>query len=161
VTRALFFERKGFGVCKVQKIYVDAYCIVKNAHIKGRVGYGKSACGVLILDVYGNEYEFTKYLGEKTVPQAELEGLVFALDKACEVLNRKTPIEVWSDSDLVVKWMTKVNRIKKEHIKPIYDDANQKAQRFTSVEYFHHSRSTPEAQRADKLAHMEYEKHNK
>ena len=32
------------------RIYVDACCHIPNAHLKDRIGYGKSACGVLILD---------------------------------------------------------------------------------------------------------------
>ena len=45
-----------------QKIIVDACCHVKDSHIKGRLGSGKSACGVLIIDCDGNEYEFSKIL---------------------------------------------------------------------------------------------------
>jgi len=145
----------------MQKIIVDACCHVQSAHIKGRGGIGKSAFGVLILDGNGNEHEFSKYLGDKTPPQAEFEGLVFALDKASEVLNRNKPIEVWSDSELVVKWMNKEYSLRQEHIKPIYDEATLKAQRFIVVDYFHHSRNTAYAQRADKLANLEYGKHNK
>ena len=133
----------------------------KRRHIKGRVGFGKSACGVLIIDSDGKELECAKYLGEKTVPQAEFEGLVFALDKASEFLNRHKGIEVCMDSELVIKWMNKEYRLKQEHIKPIYDEANQKAQRFTSVQYFHHPRTTQLAQRVDKLAKVEFEKYNK
>ena len=144
-----------------QKIIVDACCHVKDAHLKGRCGSGKSACGVLIVDCNGSEFEFSKYLGEKTPPQAEFEGLVFALDKASEVLNRNKNVDIWMDSELVVNWMNKIYRLKQEHIKPIYDEATQKAQRFTEVQYFHHPRSTQLAQRADALAKTEYEKHNK
>ena len=101
---------------------------------------------------------FPKYLGEKTPPQAEFEGLVFALDKASEVLNRNKNIDVWMDSELVIKWMNKVYRLKQDHIKPIYDDANKKAQRFTEVKYFHHPRTSEYAIRADRLADNEYKK---
>ena len=76
------------------RIYVDACCHIPNAHLIDRIGYGKSACGVLILDDKNNEYEFSKYLGDKKVPEAEFEGLIFALDKASEVLNRNQAVEV-------------------------------------------------------------------
>ena len=108
----------------------------------------------------GEEHEFSSYLGEKTVPQAEFEGLIFALDKASETLRRNQDIEVWMDSELVVKWMNKIYRLKKDHIKPLFDKANDLAQRFSSVKYFHHSRETELAKRADSLAHTEYERHN-
>lgn len=143
-----------------QRIIVDACCHTPNAHIKGRDGFGKCACGVLIIDGKGNESEFSKYLGEKTVPQAEFEGLVFALDKACEVLARNKCVEVWMDSKLVVDWMNKTIKLHKAHIKPIFDEANIKAQRFVSVQYFHHPRTAPLAKRADQIAESEFKKHN-
>ncbi len=98
------------------QIIVDACCHIPDAHIKGRIGSGKSACGVLIIDNKGQEYEFSGYLGDKTVPQAEFEGLIFALDKASEVLKRDENVDVWMDSELVVRWMNKVYRLKKDHI---------------------------------------------
>jgi len=142
------------------KIYVDARCHIANAHLKGRSGYGKSACGVLIIDTNGNEYEFSKYLGDKTVPEAEFEALVYALDKASEVLPRNQNIEVWMDSELVIKWMNKEYRLKKQHIKPLYDQAYTLSQRFTNVKYHHHSRDSVFAKRADRIAEIEYKKHH-
>lgn len=144
----------------VPKIIVDATCKIPNAHLKGRAGVGKAACGVLIIDGNGQEYEYASYLGEKTVPQAEFEGLIFALDKSCEILRRNQHVEVWMDSELVVKWMNKVYRLKKEHIKPLFDKACSLAQRFDGVTYFHHPREATLAKRADSLAQAEYMKHS-
>jgi len=141
------------------RIYVDACCHIANAHLKNRVGYGESACGVLIVDTNGMEYEFSQYLGDKTVPEAEFEGLIFALDKASEVLQRNQNIEVWMDSELVVKWMNKQYRLKKQHIKPLYDQARGLSQRFAGVAYYHHSRDSEFAKRADGIAEGEYRKH--
>ena len=88
----------------VPRIIVDATCQIQDIHIKG---VGKAACGVLIINTNGEEYEHASYLGEKTVPEAEFEGLIFALDKASEILRRNQHVEVWMDSELVVKWMNK------------------------------------------------------
>ena len=143
------------------RICVDACCHISDAHLKNRIGYGKSACGVLIIDANGIEYEFSKYLGDKTVPEAEFEGLVFALDKASEVLQRNQSIEVWMDSELVVKWMNKEYRLKKPHIKPLFDQAAALSQRFASIKYYHHSRESELAKRADRVAEVEYRKHYK
>ncbi len=144
----------------VPRIIVDATCQIQDTHIKGRAGVGKAACGVLIIDTNGEEYESSSYLGEKTVPEAEFEGLIFALDKASGILRRNQHVEVWMDSELVVKWMNKVYRLRKEHIKPLFDKANDLAQRFEDVKYFHHSREAGLAKRADKLAHAKYDEHN-
>jgi ribonuclease HI len=143
------------------RVIVDACCHIPDANLKDRIGYGKSTCGVLIIDINNKEYEFSKYLGDKTVPEAEFEGLIFALDKASEILQRNQNIEVWMDSDLVVKWMNKQYRLKKEHIKPLYDQACTLLQRFTSIKIFHHSRDSELAKRADRIAATEYKKHHK
>lgn len=145
----------------ISEVYVDACCHVPNAHVKGRTGYGKCACGALIINEKKEEYIFSKYLGDKTVPEAEFEGLLFALDKASEVVNRKSELRVWMDSDLVVKWMNKEYRLHKDHIKPLHDEAVTLALRFKKVDYLHHSRETEMARRVDKIAQEEYERHNK
>jgi ribonuclease HI len=142
------------------KIVVDATVRIPNANMPGRAKVGKAACGVVIIRTDGQVYEFSCYLGEKTVPQAEFEGLIFALDKASEILRRNQHVEVWMDSELVVNWMNKTYKLKKEHIKPLFDKANALAQRFTSVAYFHHPRTAHIAQRADQLARAEYEARN-
>ena len=143
------------------RIYVDACCHIADAHLKNRTGYGKSACGVLIIDTKNKEYEFSKYLGDKTVPEAEFEGLIFALDEASEVLKRNQDIEVWMDSELVVKWMNKEYRLKKKHIKLLYDQACALSRRFTDIKYYHHSSESKFAKRVDRIAETEYRKHHK
>lgn len=139
------------------KIIVDAHCVVPNAHIPGRIGRGKSSCGVLVVDERGNEHQFSKYFGEMTVPEAEFNGLIFALEESVAITRYDA--EVWMDSELVIKWMRGEYRLKKPHIRPLFDQAKQKAERFKSVEYFHHDREATLAKRADALARAEYKKH--
>lgn len=139
------------------KIIVDARCQIPNAHVAGRIGRGKASCGVLIIDERGNEHELGKYLGELTVPEAEFNGLIFALEEASAITRYE--IEVWMDSELVIKWMRGEYRLKKPHIRPLFDQAKRNAERFKGVEYFHHDRETSLAKRADALAREEYKKH--
>lgn len=136
------------------KIIVDACCYIPNAHLKGRVGKGKAACGVLIICPTNEEHEFTKYLGEMTAPEAEFRGLIFALDQATSIT--RFDIEVWMDSELVINWMTGKYRMKKEHIRPLFDEAKRYSLRFNTVEYYHHSRDSKLGKRADNLANREY-----
>lgn len=138
------------------KIIVDARVQVANAHLPNRTGKGKSSCGVLIIDELGREFIFSKYLGEMTVPEAEFRGLIFALDQAAAIC--RYDVEVWMDSELVIKWMNGDYRMKKEHIRPLFDEAKKYSQRFNSVEYFHHHRETELAKRADKIAEEEFKK---
>jgi len=139
---------------KITKIVVDACCHIPEAHIKGRAGRGKAACGVLIIDEEGNEQEFSKYLGECTVPEAEFRGLIFALDKASAITRGN--VEVWMDSKLVVKWMTGEYRMRKEHIRSLFDEAKILERRFSKVNYFHHPHNSKLAKRADKIAEDKY-----
>lgn len=139
------------------KIIVDAHCVVPNAHILGRTGRGKSSCGVLVIDERSNEHSFSKYLGEMTVPEAEFNGLIFALEEAVAITRRDA--EVWMDSELVIKWMRGEYRLKKPHIRPLFDQAKKNADRFKSVEYFHHDRDAVLAKRVDVIAKTEYRKH--
>jgi ribonuclease HI len=136
------------------KIVADACCHIQNAHIRGRSRRGKSACGVLVIDERGNEYEFKRYLGEMTAPESEFNALIFALDQAVSV--SRWNVEVWMDSELVIRWMLGEYRMKKEHIKILFDEAKRLSQRFTSVEYFHHSRETGLAKRAHALAEQAF-----
>lgn len=140
------------------KVVIDACCHIPNAHIKGRVGKGFSACGALFIDENGEVIsEQTKYLGEMTVPGAEFSGLIFALDKATEFTREN--LEIWMDSELIVRWMNGTYRMRKNHIKSLYDEAKKMEGRYKKVEYFHHPSSTPLAQQADKVANKEYQKH--
>lgn len=139
------------------KIIVDARCQIPNAHKRGRVGRGKATCGVIIIDERGNEHQLSKYLGDMTVPEAEFNGLIFALEEASAIT--RYDIEVWMDSELVIKWMRGEYRLKKPHIRPLFDQAKQNAERFKSVDYFHHDREAILAKRADVLATAEYRKH--
>ena len=139
------------------KIIVDAHCQIPNAHIPGRIGRGKASCGVLVIDERGNEHELSKYLGELTVPEAEFNGLIFALEEASAIT--RYDVEVWMDSELVIKWMCGEYRLKKAHIRPLFDQARRNSERFKSVEYFHHDREATLAKHADALARAEYKKH--
>jgi len=132
------------------KIIVDATCCIPNAHIRGIACRGKSACGVLVIDEKNNEYEFKKYLGEMTVPEAEFRGLIFALDQAVSIVRYDA--EIWMDSELVIKWMIGEYRMRKEHIRPLFDEAKKYAQRYKSIEYFHHSNTSTLAKRAHNIA---------
>ena len=95
-----------------------------------------------------------KYLGEMTVPEAEFRGLIFALDQAVSI--SRYDIEVWMDSELVIKWMKGEYRMKKEHIRPLFDEAKKYEQRFRNIEYFHHLSTSILAKRAHKLAEKAY-----
>ena len=143
-----------------QKIIVitDACCKIPNANIPGRLNKGHSACGVILLDENNQTLgEYGKYLGEITVPQAEYQGLIFALDKAGEICRGE--VEVWMDSEFVVRQLNGDYGIKSENMKPLYHEVKKLEQRFLGgIKYFHHPRTTPLARRANQIAENEYRK---
>ena len=51
-------------------------------------------------------------------------------------------------------------RLKKQHIKPLYDQVYALSQRFAGVKYYHHSRECEPAKKADSIAEAEYKKHH-
>lgn len=139
-------------------IIFDATCHIPEAHIKGRRKEGRSACGVLIITSRREEFQYKRYLGEMTPPVAEFKALIFALDKAAEVIKRNEDIEVRGDSELVIKWMTGNFRLKKQHIKPLFDEAKKMESRFqTNIQYYYQPRNSKYGKIAHRLAQDAYE----
>src|SRR3989344_996648 len=142
---------------KKLKIVCDACCHVPSAHIAGRAGKGKAAGGILFIDDNGNtNSEFGVFFGELTVPQAEYSALIKALDTASSICRGE--IEVWLDSEFVVRQLNGEYGIKSENMKPLYHEVKKLEDRFQNVKYFHHGNNTALAKRADQLAEREYRK---
>jgi len=140
------------------KIVTDACVHIPGAHLPGRLSKGYAACGVIFVDEDQVISEHSKYLGEMTAPQAEYNALIFALDKAAEICRGE--IEVWTDSELVVRQLNGDYGIKSENMKPLYHEVKNLEQRFLrGVRYFHHPRTCALAKRADQVAETEYRKH--
>ena len=142
---------------KFLKIVCDACCHVPQAHIKDRSGKGKSAGGVVFIDKLGNVVgELSFYFGELTPPQAEYNILIKALDKVSGLC--RDDIEVWIDSEFIVKQLSGDYGIKSENMKPLFDEVKKLERRFNNIKYFHHSRYAKLAKQADNLAEREYKK---
>jgi ribonuclease HI len=141
------------------RVITDACCHIPEAHKSGRVGRGYCACGVLILD--GEDKEIARigdYLGEMTVPESEYNAIIVGLERASKYC--RDVIEVWSDSQLVIKHLNKEWRLGAENLKPLYDRIKQLENRYKEVKYFHHPREVPLAKEADKIADSYYRKYH-
>jgi ribonuclease HI len=135
-------------------IAADACCKVADANKKGHYSKGKCACGVIY---FNNEkkvefivHQFGQYLGEMTVNEAEYNGLINALDSAAAYCRDQ--LEIWLDSELVVKHLNGQYRLKAVNLKPLFDRVKSLERRFNSVSYFHHGRENEAARLADKMA---------
>lgn len=138
------------------KIVTDACCHKPN----NIIGIGKSAGGYFFVDENNVVIsEHACYFGDMTPPQAEYSTLIKALDKASGVCRGS--IEVWMDSEFIVKQMNGIYGIKADNMKPLFDEVKKLTGRFQSVKFYHHSRETELGKKADKLAEAEYRKHQK
>ena len=156
-------------------IYHDATCKVQNAHIKGHSGKGESYCGFYIKDSKGNILtQQTKKLSDNiTIPEAEFRCFLLALQFTYDLIqNNKTgadsknttttdlsnitKIITNTDSQLLAYWINGKYRIKKPHIKELYEKYLQINQSFENlgitIQVKWHRRENESAKLADKLA---------
>lgn len=80
---------------------------------------GPAGIGVVIFNEHGNAVaKISKYIGEATNNQAEYKALIAGLAKAKELGARE--IEVFLDSELVVKQLNREYRVKDKDLAPLF-----------------------------------------
>jgi len=107
-------------------------------HIDGgaRGNPGPAAAGVVIESDTGEKlYEAGLYLGKATNNVAEYRGLIAALTEAARL--GADQVELFSDSELLVKQMAGEYRVKNAGLKPLYDEACQLRRQFSHCEIGH------------------------
>ncbi|MFB3814708.1 MAG: ribonuclease HI family protein [Terriglobales bacterium] len=96
------------------------------AHIDGgaRGNPGPAGHGVLLEDERGQEVaRLSKYLGRQTNNYAEYSGLLAALEYALQHGYRN--VQVLSDSELLVRQMKGIYKVKNEGLRPLYERSRQ------------------------------------
>ncbi len=112
------------GACE---IYVDG---------ASRGNPGQAGAGVVIRDHEGKVIKKLKrYLGVTTNNMAEYQALVAALEAARDL--RMTKVRIFADSELMVKQITGVYRVKSPELKPFYEKARGLIEGFTEFEITH------------------------
>ena len=149
---------------QILEIYHDATCKVANAHIKGHSGKGPATCGFYIKlqgakDILLSKTQ--KISDSITIPEAEFRCFLLALAAAAQLLKNHPNIRqivTYTDSQLLANWINQTYRIKKPHIKTLYEKfleiSKQLAQRGVTIQVKWHRRSSQTAQLADKLANL-------
>ncbi|MFC1569952.1 ribonuclease HI family protein [bacterium] len=90
--------------------YIDGSCLGNP---------GESGFGVILLDEKGNTVaSLGRYIGQGTNNIAEYHGLLGAIDLAASF--NATSLQVYSDSELLVKQMNGEYRIKQPHLVDLY-----------------------------------------
>jgi ribonuclease HI len=90
----------------------------------------------VLVDESGNVVaELGRFLGEKTNNVAEYEGLLLGLRRAIDLGARE--VEVLADSQLVIRQLAGVYRVRNQGLKPLFDEAKRLLGRFKKVELRH------------------------
>ena len=121
-------------------------------HIDGgaRGNPGPAAAGVVSesADDGAVLYEAGLYLDKTTNNVAEYSGLVAGLETAAKLDAGE--VDIYSDSELLVKQMNGDYRVRNAGLKPLFDEANKLWNRFAKVVIRHIPRE--QNQEADELA---------
>ena len=121
------------------------------AHVDGgaRGNPGPAGYGVVIEDHHGRPVaKFSRYLGRRTNNFAEYSGLIAALNYALE--HKTSGLRVLSDSELMVRQMNGVYKVRSPDLRPLYEEARRLTQQ---LQWFRieHVRREQNAE-ADRLA---------
>ena len=109
---------------------------------------GRAGIGVVFQKDGKIIQEFCKDIGQATNNVAEYSALIFALTKAKELDAEK--LSVYTDSELMFRQLTGKYKVKNEHLKPLFEQANELASSFERVEIQHVMREKNKD--ADRLA---------
>jgi ribonuclease HI len=121
------------------------------AHVDGgaRGNPGPSGYGVAVSDATGRPVaELSEYLGHRTNNYAEYQGLLAALRWANE--NQIKALKVISDSELMVRQMKGIYKVRHPELRKLYDQAQQLVRGLEHFEIRHALRE--HNQIADRLA---------
>ena len=131
----------------------EAGAITHTAHIDGgaRGNPGPAGYGVVIHDASGRKIaELSEYLGHQTNNYAEYQGLLAALGYAHA--NAIKALKIVSDSELMVRQMKGIYKVRNPGLRKLYDEAQQLARQLDHFEIRHalreHNRD------ADRLANQ-------
>jgi ribonuclease HI len=108
------------------------------AHIDGgaRGNPGPAGYGVVVQDSSGRKIaELSEYLGHQTNNYAEYQGLLGVLRYA--LANGVKAIKVVSDSELMVRQMKGIYKVKNPDLRRLYDEAQQMVRKLDHFEIRH------------------------
>lgn len=112
---------------------------------------GPAGVGVVILDSSGNvKKELNRYIGETTNNVAEYKAIIAGL-KAAKTFA-PSGINIFADSQLVIKQLLGEYKVKSERLRPLYDQCIKLLNQFSDYNLQHIPREDNE--KADRLANL-------
>lgn len=122
-------------------LYTDGGC-------RGNPGPG--AIGIVICDAGSAVlHEHAECIGHTTNNQAEYRALIKGLDLCARYTRGR--VRCYSDSQIVIKQVTGVYRLKNEALRPFFEEVKRKAQHFEAVVFQHVRRENPLIMKADRI----------
>lgn len=111
---------------------------------------GPAASGYAVFDASGRLLDKgAKHIGRRTNNEAEYEALLWAIQRVSAIsLGR---VVFHSDSELIVRQVNGVYRVKKEHLKPLVEDIRALASAFKSFRLVNVPREDERIQLVDAL----------
>ena len=123
------------------KLFTDGGC-------RGNPGPG--AIEYIILDENNNELEsHVECVGETTNNRAEYLALIKGLD--CAARHTRGTVYCFLDSELVIKQMSGVWRLKNDELRRLFFNVEEKKQAFREVTFTHVRRTNQQIRKVDRL----------
>jgi ribonuclease HI len=136
----------------MQMAYFEQINLFTDGGSKGNPGPG--SIGIVVCD--GNNsvlYEYSECIGHCTNNQAEYRALIKGLD-LCALYTRKR-ITAFSDSELMIKHMHGVYRLKNMALRSLFQEVKDRERIFESLVYQHVKRDANQRiKRADELLNL-------
>lgn len=123
-------------------ILAELYCDGASSGNPGKAGIG------VVLVTEGRTHEISAGIGTATNNVAEYQALLRGLEKAHEL--KVENVNIFLDSELLVKQIQGTYRVKNEHLKKLYDKAVAQLRSFKTFSIQHIPRE--QNSKADKLA---------
>ena len=110
---------------------------------------GHAAIGIIMLEDGSIIREYSEYLGQCTNNQAEYAAIIKALELSLEYHVRT--LQVYSDSQLVIRQINHLYKIKNKQLLSLYLDVRTKEKKYKEVLYSHVPRENRYIAQADAL----------
>ncbi len=122
------------------KIYTDG---------GSRSNPGPAAIAVMVLKNGKKIKEYKKFIGNATNNVAEYRAILKGLE-----LAKNERVKVFSDSQLVVNQLIGNYKVKKNHLKKLFNKVKKKENKFEEVEYKHVKRENEIIKKVDKMVNQ-------
>lgn len=121
---------------------------------------GKSASGYLVLDPDGRMlFEKSFYNGVRTNNEAEYLAVIGALESLAHELGYDNELELYSDSEIVMRQLGREYRVKSESLGKLNGEATKLLSKFISYKLHNVPREDPFISRVDKALNELLDKH--